>query len=356
MKMARFCLLKDPDDYILYDWDLVKDPESLAYWFEHFETQFDQALKCAGDRYGDEPDGPARIAAAREHFSRILDHLRRHPDSLPGGTLGVYDICRLREIALREHQIGDPFACLKARENRIALDLYLKTIESHRRLDGREKWLALVRGVFAGNLFDVGSPAGMAAPDVPPDFFQSIDNVKPRPWFFDGFDEFYEDLSQSPSPWRKAVVFIDNAGSDFILGLMPMLKELAVGGTSIVLAANELPSLNDLTATDARACFDEMTAMDAELADLAADGKFAVVSSGNDLPLIDLTNISDEMNEAADGADLLVIEGMGRGVESNLHAKFNVDAIHLAVLKDTQVTKHVGGELLDCIFKYDRAG
>ena len=348
--MARFCLLKDPENYVLYDWDLVQDTESLAYWLEHFVGQFDQTLKCAGDRYGDESDGPERIEAARAHFRRILKHLKLHPDSLPGGKLGVIDVCRLREMVLRGHGLGDPFACLKARENRIALDSYSKTISSYENLSGREKWEALARGVFAGNLFDVGSPAGMDAPDVAPDFFQSIDNVKPRPWLVDRFDEFYQDASQPGGAWRKAVVFIDNAGSDFILGLMPLLKQLAADGTSIVLAANELPSLNDLTATEARACLDELMEMDPAL-----DGMFEVVSSGNDLPLIDLTNVSDALNTAADGTDLVIVEGMGRGIESNFNTAFSVDALHAAVLKDTQVTKRMGGELFDCIFKYTRA-
>jgi uncharacterized protein with ATP-grasp and redox domains len=312
-------------------------------------------LKCATERYGCEPDGPERITAAQEHFDRILDYLRLHPDSLPGGRLGVYDICRLREIALRENDIGDPFACLKARENRIALDCYRRTVESHAELAGREKWLALVRGVFAGNLFDVGSPAGMEAPDVPPDFFRSIDGVKPRPWFIDGFDEFYADASKPGGGWSKAVVFIDNAGSDFLLGLMPLVKELLIGGASVVLAANELPSLNDLTVADAQACFDELIGIDPELAGLAAGGKLQIVSSGNDLPMIDLTNVSDELDAASEGADLVILEGMGRGVESNFDTVFNVDAINIAVLKDTQVTKYVGGEILDCIFKYARA-
>jgi damage-control phosphatase, subfamily II, stand-alone protein len=353
--MARFCLLKDPDNYVLYDWDLVQDTESQTYWLDHFVGQFDQTLKCAADRYGSESDGPERIETARLHFRRILKHLRMHPDSLPGGRLGVIDVCRLREMVLRGHALGDPFACLKARENRSALDCYAQTIENYGKLSGREKWVALAGGVFAGNLFDVGSPAGMEAPDVPPDFFQSVDNVKPRPWFIDGFDAFYEDASKPGGTWRKAVVFIDNAGSDFILGLMPLLKELAAGGTSIVLAANELPSLNDLTAAEAQACFDELATIDAELGALARRGMFEVVSSGNDLPLIDLTNISDALNTAAAGADLVIVEGMGRGIESNFNTAFSVDALHAAVLKDPQVTKHIGGELFDCIFKYTRA-
>ncbi|MCP4376634.1 MAG: hypothetical protein GY794_10735, partial [bacterium] len=65
--------------------------------------------------------------------------------------------------------------------------------------------------------------------------------------------------------------------------------------------------------------------------------------------------ISDALNTASDGADLVIVEGMGRGIESNFNTVFSVDSIHLAVLKDTQVAKHLGGELLDCIFKYTRA-
>ena len=355
MKMVRFGLLKDPDNYVLYDWDLVQDAESLAYWLEHFDGQFKQTLKCAADRYGVEADGPERIRAAGEHFGRILAHLRLRSDSLPGGRLGVIDVCRLRELVLRAHEIGDPFAKLKDRENRVALGCYANTIASHGKLSGRERWLALVRGVFAGNLFDVGSTAGMEAPDVPPDFFKSLDKVKPRPWLIDGFDQFLEDASRPVGRWKKAVVFVDNAGSDFILGLMPLLKELASGGTSIVLAANELPSLNDLTAAETQVCLDELVCIDTDLGVLVADGMLEVVSSGNDLPLIDLRDVSEALNTAAAGADLLIVEGMGRGIESNFNTAFTADALHLAVLKDPQVTKHIGGELFDCIFKYTRA-
>ena len=352
--MARFRLLKDPDNYVLYDWDLVEDTESLAYWLEHFAAQFRQTLKCAGDRYGLEADGPERIHAAGEHFDRILEHLRLEPDSLPGGRLGVVDICRLREMVLRGHDIGDPFANLKAGENRIALGCYPNTIESYGELSGREKWLALARGVFSGNLFDVGSTVGMEAPGVPPDFFRSLDRVKPRPWLIDGFDAFVEDASRPGGSWHKAVVFIDNAGSDFILGLMPLLKELASSGVSIVLAANELPSLNDLTAVETQMCLDELVRVDPDLGVLVCDGAFEVVSSGNALPLIDLTDISDALDTAAAGADLVILEGMGRGIESNFNTAFSVDSLHLAILKDSQVARRFGGELLDCIFKYTR--
>jgi len=195
----------------------------------------------------------------------------------------------------------------------------------------------------------------METADMPPDFFESFDNVKPRPWFIDDFDAFFEDLSKETGSWRKALVFIDNGGGDFILGMMPLLKELATGGTSIVLAANELPSLNDLTVDETIKCLEEVNMVDMDLEMLLNDNMFSVISSGNDLPLIDLSRISDDLNAAAADADLVIIEGMGRGVESNFEATFKVDTLCLAVLKDPAVAKRVGGELLDCICKYRRA-
>ena len=42
-------------------------------------------------------------------------------------------------------------------------------------------------------------------------------------------------------------MFVDNAGRDLILGVMPLVREMALAGTMIVLAANELPSINDIT-------------------------------------------------------------------------------------------------------------
>jgi len=136
---------------------------------------------------------------------------------------------------------------------------------------------------------------------------------------------------------------------------MPLLKELAAGGTSIVLAANELPSLNDLTVEETSMCLEEIAAVDADLEVMVSGGMFTTVSSGNDLPLIDLTRISDALNAAAADADLIIIEGMGRGIESNFDAAFKVDTLRLAVLKDPEVAEKFGGELLDCICKYQRA-
>ena len=40
---------------------------------------------------------------------------------------------------------------------------------------------------------------------------------------------------------------------------------------------------------------------------------------------------------AAGDADLIILEGMGRGIETNLHARFRVDALKLGMIKHKEV-------------------
>ncbi len=95
-----------------------------------------------------------------------------------------------------------------------------------------------------------------------------------------------------------------------------------------------------------------LAAQDADLAALIEGGMFEVVSTGSEIPLLDLSEVSDELNEAAGDADLVILEGMGRAVESNYDAPFTVDCLRLAVLKDAGVAARVGGDVFDCICKY----
>jgi type II pantothenate kinase len=47
--------------------------------------------------------------------------------------------------------------------------------------------------------------------------------------------------------YKKAMIFVDNSGYDFILGILPFARYLLKGGTKVVLAANTFPSVNDIT-------------------------------------------------------------------------------------------------------------
>lgn len=53
------------------------------------------------------------------------------------------------------------------------------------------------------------------------------------------------------------------------------------------------------------------------------------------------------------GADLVVIEGMGRAVHTNYHAALRCESLKLAVVKNAWLAARLGGRLFSVIFKYE---
>ncbi len=352
--MSPFCLLRDPQTYVAHDYDLLTDAAHRQHWLDLFANHFTQALVHAATQYG--RTSKRQIAQASQKFAAQIETLRTRPDSLPSGKLNVIELCRVREQVLREHRIGDPFKHIKDRENAAAIKLYPQVVRRIRAMKNTDRWLHLIRCVFAGNVFDLGAASTMHLAHQQTDFIAQGEQTKPRPWLVDDFDRLRQDLpDRPPTKWAKAVVFVDNAGCDFVLGVMPLVRELGLMGTKVVLAANDIPSLNDITANETVDVLRWLSAVDADLAALIEAGMLEVVASGNDIPLIDLSKVSDELNEAAADAELVIIEGMGRAVESNLNAQFKVATLKLALIKDPMVAKNVGGELYDCVCKYEPA-
>lgn len=138
--------------------------------------------------------------------------------------------------------------------------------------------------------------------------------------------------------YAKACLFVDNAGSDVVLGMLVLARELLKAGTRVVLAANELPNINDVTADELALMFtplaDRPSVLEDEiLRNAAADGNLSVVSTGSDLPVIDLSDLSPEFVQSTADCDLIVLEGMGRGIETNLLAQFHCDALNIGMIK-----------------------
>jgi type II pantothenate kinase len=352
--MSHFCLLRSPETYAAHSWDLVANEAERKYWIDHFARHFEEVARHASTQYG--RTGGKAIMTAKAEFAAEIEKLRANPASLPDGKLNILSLCRLRESILRKNRLNDPFKHIKTRENANASKLYPQLVRRLHVMEPEDKWLHLVECIFAGNIFDLGSSSTMHLADKPTDFLAAVENVKPRPWLVDDFDALLDDFCQGPPmKWSKAVIFLDNAGSDFILGVMPLARELALYGCKIILAANELPSLNDMTADETAETVERLGESDPDLGALITGGMFEVVSTGNDVPLIDLANVSDELNEAAADAELIILEGMGRAVETNFDAEFKVDTLHLALLKDESVARSVGGELYDCVCRYKPA-
>ena len=306
-----------------------------------------------------------------------------------------------------------------------------------------------LRGVFAGNVFDMGAAEtaqrAEAAGDggAAADFAKTRDSLLPRPWVrrhgpgarrsrhrgpaacapspaprcpaagrpprpapatdaplaparaqaVDDMDTLLARLAARRH--AKALLFVDNAGADCVLGMLPLARELVKRGTQararrgggaagaagrggrpaaraarggraavalsaqasaararpppgaapaparaprprgaqVVLAANAAPSINDVTAGELRPLLARAAAADRALARAIAERALRVVASGNDLGVIDLLRVSPEVAAEAAGADLVVLEGMGRGIETNLRARFTCDAAKLGMVK-----------------------
>jgi type II pantothenate kinase len=292
-----------------------------------------------------------RAASCREEFISFFDAFAANPHDMARLGLKCVTILTMdqwRDAILRKHGFIDAFLDLKNRENEKALPFLPVVCRQIDELKGGEQFRAIIEGVFAGNIFDMGAEAtAKAFLHAGPDFFATRKTLRPRPWLVDDFDLARERFLDGP-PHRKAVFFIDNAGSDFLLGALPMIRWMATRGTRVILAANERPTLNDMTIHDVNAWWPRLVEAEPSLARLPIDR----ISTGTGEPLIDLAAVSDELNAAARDADLVILEGMGRGVESNLDAKFVCDAMNLAMIKDALIAKRNNGQLFDVVCRF----
>ncbi|KAG6778233.1 hypothetical protein POTOM_018087 [Populus tomentosa] len=183
-------------------------------------------------------------------------------------------------------------------------------------------------------------------------FLASSQNLVPRPWVIDDLDTFK--VKWSKKTWKKVVIFVDNSGADIILGILPFARELLRCGSQVVLAANDMPSINDVTYTELIEIIAKLKDENGQL--MGVDTlNLLVANSGNDLPVIDLTRVSQELAYLASDADLVILEGMGRGIETNLYAQFKCDSLKIGMVKHPEVAQFLGGRLYDCVFKYNEA-
>eukprot|EP00884_Botryococcus_braunii_P019349 jgi/Botrbrau1/6098/Bobra.177_1s0035.1 len=150
-------------------------------------------------------------------------------------------------------------------------------------------------------------------------------------------------------------MFVDNAGSDIVLGILPFAREFLKDGTEVVLAANEVPCINDITAQELLEVVAEAVQLDPILSRAVSEQALRVVSSGNDLCVIDLRKVSEAVNGEAEDADLMVLEGMGRAIETNLNATFDCDVLKLGMIKHREVATLLSGRMYDCVCKFEPA-
>lgn len=351
-----FPLLADPGAYQPCDWNLTEDGAGRKYWVSHFIEHYHNTVEALIRReYGPTED---ELAGFRTIY--LAEFERLHADPAPYGQVTILTLDEIRDRHLRAVGWPDPFRHVKELENRAALKLYPRVIAELDSRDADTRLAELLEGVFAGNIFDLGAIAtSRQYADKGLDFFATRQTLARRPWLADDYDALCEAWSEAAWRYRKVVFFVDNAGTDFVLGCLPLIREMAAAGrgreAEVVIAVNTGPSLNDILRDEAEEALVAAGQVDPVLQGSLDAGRIRLVESGNAAPLIDLRRVSPAVAAEARDADLLVLEGMGRSVESNRLARFTVDTARLALLKDPQVAARIDGKLFDIVCRFTPA-
>ncbi|KAI8553861.1 hypothetical protein RHMOL_Rhmol05G0048500 [Rhododendron molle] len=274
------------------------------------------------------PDAHIKAEKFAQRYTELLEDFKKDPES-HGGPPDCILLCRLREQVLRELGFRDIFKKVKDEENEKAISLFGDVVRLNDAIDDGAKSVEnLIRGIFAGNIFDLGSAelAELFSKDGI-SFLASCQNLVPRPWVIDDLDAFT--LKWSRKSWKTASSI-----------------------RNVVLAANDLPSINDVTYPELVEIISKLKDANGQLAGVDASN-LLIANSGSDLPVIDLTSISQELAYLASDADLVILEGMGRGIETNLYAQFKCDSLKIGMVKHAEVAQFLGGRLYDCVFKFN---
>ncbi|XP_009600891.1 pantothenate kinase 2 [Nicotiana tabacum] len=375
-----FPLLADPRTYEPNTIDL-SDHGELEYWFtvlsEHLSDLVDKAVASEGGTDDAKRRGDAFARAFSAHLARLMEEPAAY------GKLGLANLLELREECLREFHFFDAYRTIKQRENEASLAVLPDLLLELDSMTEDMRLLTLIEGVLAANIFDWGSRAcvDLYHKGTIIEIYRMSRKKMQRPWRVDDFDAFKERMlgsgERKPQPHKRALLFVDNSGADIVLGMLPLARELLRRGTEVVLVANSLPALNDVTAMElpdivaeaAKHC--DILRGAAEAGGLLVDAMsniqdgykedtpsvpLMVVENGCGSPCIDLRQVSSELAAAAKDADLVILEGMGRSLHTNYNAKFKCDALKLAMVKNQRLAqKLVKGNIYDCVCRYEPA-
>jgi len=350
--LATLPQLLSPQSYRPCDWDLCRDEEGRRYWVSVFCEHLTTLVELIRAQYP-----RAEAAGVRAFQSEYLDVMHRfasEPEQFE--TADVLRLTELRRDLLNRYGFHDPFSEIKRRENAAALELLPDVLAEIDGCPATDRPVLLAANLMAGNMFDLGSlPTLNRYRDRRAGFHQTRAELRRRPWLIDDLDAWSRRW-QPAGPYRHVLFFVDNAGSDIVLGCIPLARWMLQKGARVTLAANSGPALNDITALELRDILPHAAHVDTATRLALDQGRLAVVASGSTTPLLDLKHLSRECAAAAADADIIIFHGMGRAIESNFTARLGCDAVWSAILKDPAVAAHAGGRLFDGVLRFRPGG
>ncbi|XP_076052846.1 4'-phosphopantetheine phosphatase isoform X2 [Oratosquilla oratoria] len=350
-QLTFFPLLAHPEEYIPDTVDLTKDKEARDYWLSCFEDSLPSFVGQAIRSQASSGDAKERANKFREKYLSRLNTLKDHPFAY--GNLTVRSLLDMREHCLNEFDFPDPYLQQKKMENENALKMLQCHLQYIDGLPWKEKQEALVRGVLAGNVFDWGAKEVVELMEKGLGFKEAAAKLQARPWLHDDLDAWIARVAGKPH--KCAAVFLDNSGCDVVLGIFPFIRELLSRNTKVVLCANSKPALNDVTATELEFLIQEMLKKCPIFAKHYKEGNLCIRKSGQASPCLDLSRMPASLTQELIqwGCDLVVVEGMGRAIHTNLDAKLMCDSLKLAVIKNRWLAHRLGGEMFAVMCKYE---
>jgi len=123
----------------------------------------------------------------------------------------------------------------------------------------------------------------------------------------------------------------------------------------VILCANSYPAVNDMTCNEMVPLLKELSNTQPWLKNGLMDGTLRLAGTGQASPCLDLTRVSQDLIDLMleMKTDLIVIEGMGRAIHTNLYTKFKCEVIKLAVIKNKWLANRLGGDVFSVVFSYE---
>ncbi|KHJ94292.1 pantothenate kinase [Oesophagostomum dentatum] len=194
--------------------DLNLDSEAREFWLKTFEKSVDNVTKKALESQRNCSTAAQRVQIFREKFLKQLMVIRERPFAY--GNSNVRNLLDLREQLLNEQDFDDS---------------YLNIADDSVRL------FRVSKGLLAGNVFDWGAQkvVEMMESSEGLSFDAAVSSIPgyylERPWLIDMYEDFKHSLDVKP--YRCAVIFVDNSGADFVLGVIPFARELIRRGSKV---------------------------------------------------------------------------------------------------------------------------
>lgn len=351
--VVTYCpLLHDPANYVPDTVDLTQDTEAREYWLHCFEESVDKFVSRAICSQPHSLTAEERAYKFKEKYISRLYYLKHQPFAY--GNLSVRSLLDTIEHCMKEFDFPDPYLLQKQMENDKALSLLEKRLQHLDNLDWFSRQEYLVTSLLAGNIFDWGAREVadlMETTDF--GFHEALSKMQARPWLVDGLDEWLDRLKGPPH--KCAAIFVDNSGIDIVLGVLPFARELLQRGTKVILCANSAPALNDVTHPELVMILKQAAAVCQVIHDALSTRRLIPMETAQAGPCLDLSRLNLDLANAmsSQGVDLVVLEGMGRALHTNLKAEFTCECLKVAVIKNRWLATRLGGDMFSVLCKYE---